>query len=110
MPTTAFVAFRQTIEMQAPWLKDIGANADYLIASLLAAPKPGSSPYDGRLVEQLLREMAEALDRCLSFRREADDLEVLAVKQALDDKLFLDSQAIEASIDDLSHPVDEPQA
>src|SRR5882762_6331350 len=110
MQAPAFVAFRQTIETQASWLKDIGANADDQIASTLVAPKAATSLYDGRLVEQLLREMAEALDRCLAFRREADDLEVLAVKQALDDKLFLDSQAIEASIDDLSHPVDEPQA
>lgn len=60
-------------------------------------PYPGDEyDYEPRLIHQHSASIAQLLERVLAYRREARDLEILAVKVAMDQRLF-----------DLVAPIDE---
>ena len=57
------------------------------------------SPYEPLLYDIWVDELATSLDRILSYRREARELEVAAVKTAADYELFCKQNPIELKID-----------
>jgi hypothetical protein len=79
--------FKRYLQKQSPWLD---AFTDSAVAQAINLIKPNlGNPYEPLLLETMLKEASEALDRCLALRREAYELEIAAVKAAADYQLFL---------------------
>lgn len=55
--------------------------------------------YEPLLIETILKNLSELLDRVLGYRKEARELEVLAVKAASEYDLFLQQHAIEQKLE-----------
>lgn len=100
MPTTTgainYPAFKRRLIREGVLNKAFLRSADHMaIVATKAAARSAKSPYEPLLYETWIEDLGASLDRILSYRREARDLEVLAVKAAADYLLFCEQSKIE---------------
>jgi hypothetical protein len=86
--TSAWSSFKSALAKRSDWLEDFSKSAVALAVGAVKARE--RNRYEPLLLETLLKEASQALDRCLAFRKEAYELEIAAVKAAADYQLFLD--------------------
>jgi hypothetical protein len=95
--------FQKNLVRTCPWLAPFLIVVDVEIRKrLLAVKLVGTPPYEPQLVDLLLNDISRLLDRALLYRRDANDLEILATKHAVDYKLFLDTYQIDTELSELS--------
>lgn len=70
------------------WLAAFNKSIEEQVFELVADRVKGKGPYDPRSFDVYLHDLAALADRCVQYRREAMELEVLAVRAAIDYKLF----------------------
>lgn len=85
---------KRHLAQTSPWLSAFMKTADEVIQSRLLVASAGAD-YETLLVEPLLHELSATLDRILSYRREAYELDILATKAAADYALFTEISRID---------------
>jgi hypothetical protein len=70
---------------------DLG-NLDEFLKTVTKQYFGGTFRFDPVLYESLLSDISAALDRCLTYRREFNDLASSAIRQALEYELFFDAE------------------
>ncbi len=93
----AWSHFKKKLQKRSPWLGQFDKSAvAQAVERIQHTPR---NYYEPLLLDIVLKEASEALDRCLAFRREAYDLEIAAVKAVADYELFKKLADIEEKLD-----------
>ncbi len=98
--SAAWSGFKTRLQTKSPWLDAFTDSAVVQAIELIKLKL--ENPYEPLLLETMLKEASEALDRCLALRREAYELEIAAVKAAADYQLFLDLDPTDAELDTIA--------
>lgn len=107
---TAWLDLKKTLADTSPWVGKFFVALDDAVSKRLAGIRISAPPpYEPQLLEDLLNDITELLDRALLYRRDANDLEVLAVRHAVDFKLFLDSDPLDTELAELVLSSDQSQ-
>lgn len=74
---------------------------DTSISTARGTEETNESVYEPLLLERLFKDISELLDRVLAYRREARELEVLAVKAATDYQLFKEQSVLDQGLEEI---------
>jgi len=106
--------FKTSLAKQSPWIEAFVPDLNRRIQAAIVA-ESSSGSYEPLMIETLMRDLASVLDRSLSLRREARDLEIQAVKAAADYQLFCETFPLDLELElnrlEIErHKIDEEQA
>jgi class 3 adenylate cyclase len=76
--------FKKKLAQKVPWLTPIDGPFSLLLNEAIDANPIEPLWYDPLLIEGLFKDVGEILNRCLIYRRDAQELETIAVKVAAD--------------------------
>ena len=97
--TEAWRTLKRSLVESSKFVEDIVEPIEAQVRSRLKE----KGPYPNKLYadhwDYYLSDISSALDRCLSYRREARDLEIAAVKAAVDYSHFIASSAVSRSLE-----------
>lgn len=85
-----WVAFKASIADKVEWFRGFDRPFSELLNEAIANNPIERFDYDPLLLEALLRDISALLDKCLVYRRDAQDLEILAARAAADYSKFVD--------------------
>jgi hypothetical protein len=85
-----WVAFKAAIAEKVEWFRGFDKPFSELLNEAIENNPIERFDYDPLLVDALLKDVASLLDKCLAYRRDAQDLEILAVRAAADYSKFVD--------------------
>lgn len=89
--------FKLKLLSTSPWLdvfvEPFGSSVAKSLATITA------TRYERLLVEPMLRDISSGLDRCLAYRKEAHELDIAAVKSAVDYELFLNLTTLDIELE-----------
>ena len=89
--------FKKNLQTASNWLDAFVRPA--ITQAIKIIKKNPVNNYEPLLLEIHLQDASKALDRCLSLRREAYELEIAAVAAAADYKLFLDLEKFDKELE-----------
>jgi hypothetical protein len=83
-------AFKERLAVRSPWLRPLIPTLQSLIAEEISRRPIETRPYDPFLFDSLLKESIELTNKCLIYRRDAQDLEIQAVRSAAEFEKFFE--------------------
>lgn len=92
---SAWGKFKQRLAAKVPWLGPIVPDFYGLVLKSIKDHPIDAIDYDPLLVEPLAKDIVAILDRCLTYRRDAQELEILAVKAAVDYAKFSELSTVQ---------------
>jgi len=91
--------FKKYLATKVAFLDDFQAPVVVEVRNLVRAKGKYPYPIEPLLFDQYIIDVVDSLDRCLTYRREARDLEIAGVKAALEYVHFIESRPIEQELE-----------